>query len=832
VRERNSGKTKVERYTVSGSHAPIPHFERDRVVFSDSDWPTKAASTRLGDAAWQIDSDQHVFRRLRVCDEDAPEDTEGHHLWEVMLRFPNAPIYGTHSPREHLYEFDTEWPNYHTMRVLGSGDSPPGQVRHVYLLHNGLNETADLLFHYRLAAWILAGRTDAVCILRPLPGHLTRYPFDGRFAELPLDGYLRDPADLFRQFLRYMVETQWLLSVLVPRPFYAVSGGTRLPGAARPQGRRPVGRSSARQLAKRIGKEWRAVFERSSRIRAKGSFSEITIRDSELKLVIDELRNLLGWTPVLSKAPSPPPDDPAGQTDEPPSVHVVGYSMGGFMAQAVFFSWPYAVSSCTNLFAGGALRDLAPTAFAHPEEWQAVLHGLRYELDRALVGGFLGSEEGRVAGIDANDFEYLKRVFYEVFLQYYRGGYSSRVTEFSGRLLFVVGGSDPIVRTQKVLDAGPPEGMTLLQLAGVSHFQSPKAGASRERAAIEKEQRKLWLPEVGGMIARFSQRSSRSLQTTLAECWQDAPGARRITRRGGEYAELDGAPDGEGVALDSAGFERELDRLVSLVDTDPPGCLLISRNELPPVFLGERGFVSHASALHHSEELITRYTVALRRRAKRLRDRADRISLLIPQQTGEWFSKPGEHFALFSKSETPGGARAPSEADLNAMWRHFQNTWGQSAAVGLVKAGEYSGEQLRGIGERVARRYGLEAVPLTILPDVWIGLSHDLCKELRGQADEDLPYVLDGLVNLAGRLAKNVADAQKTLVHSLKEDSLRVVKVSAAELNPRYRGQRLTDPHEVSRALIHWALSYRASTPLKGAVTASARADSAPAKGQ
>jgi hypothetical protein len=822
-------------HRLSGERAPLPGFERDRFVFTDSDWPTKAARELPSEARWEVSDGGHVLRSLVVCDEDAKDGTDGHHLWEAMLRFPNAPIYGTHHPREHLYDMPDQWPNYHTMRVLGVGDAPKKRIRHVYLLHNGLNETADLLFHYRLAAWILAGNKDAVCILRPLPGHLTRFPFDGPYAELPLDGYLRDPADLFRQFLRYMVETDWLLSVLVPRSFYGVAAGTKLVGTARPDGVHRVGRSSTKDLATRIGDDWRAAFRRSEERRReirkitktrRLSYSRIPIEDRELVLAIGELRRLLRWKPVLDTDPPRVPDELSDRGLESPSIHVVGYSMGGFMAQAVFFSWPYAISSCTNLFAGGALRDLAPTAFAHPEEWQAVLHGLRYELDRALEGDSLRPKRRRIAGIGEDDFGYLKRIFYEVFLQYYRGGYSSRVREFSRRLLFVVGGSDPIVRTKNVLDAGPPEGMTLLQLADLSHFQGPKAGQSTERATIEKEQRKLWLPEVGGVISRFSRRSARALQTTLAESWVGASGNETTPGRRADYTELESGTDGQPDALDSAGFEGELDRLVDLVDPpdepdkahEAPGVLLISRNELPPVFLGELGFLSHASALHHSEDLITRYVVALRQRADRLSRRIERISLLIPRQTGGWFVQPREQLALFSKSETPGAARTPTAPELREMWKHFEDEWVSPGAVGLVDAGEYKSGQLTDIGGPVAKRHGLDEVPLTILPDVWISLSAELCDDLLKYREDSLKSVQDQVVTWAAELAKRVrrdekTNAQKELDRALRDDSIRVVKVSAAELNPRYRGQRLVGARQVRQALIHWALAYRASTP-------------------
>jgi pimeloyl-ACP methyl ester carboxylesterase len=140
--------------------------------------------------------------------------------------------------------------------------------------------------------------------------------------------------------------------------------------------------------------------------------ADITV--AAIETTIDVLRQeLLRWRPVTADR------IPEAAEDEPPAVHVVGYSLGGFVAQSAFFAWPYAISGCITLFGGGELRKLAPTAFAEPEEWQSVLHALRYELDRAMAGPLKPDEEdGKVRGLPQETFEYLLRVFSEVFLQY------------------------------------------------------------------------------------------------------------------------------------------------------------------------------------------------------------------------------------------------------------------------------------------------------------------------------------------------------------------------------------------------------------------------------
>jgi pimeloyl-ACP methyl ester carboxylesterase len=525
---------------------PIAPGARDRVLLHET-WPQGTAPDTIGEPGWEVSAEGIPLRRLHILNETLTPRPSGvthrldheSHYWEAMLRFPNAPVYATHKAREFPYTLGKHvaWPNLHTMRVLGRGPGPTERIRHVYLLHNGLNETRDLLFHYRLAAWILNGRTDAVCVIRPLPGHLTRYPFHGGFSETPLDVYLRDPMELFRQFLRHMIETQWLLSIIVPRNRYAVvTGGRLLSGAEQDEqeideedridDENEVNDDDEHgRLAKKMAREWKAFFKSSSAQADKArreQYSRMPVKTKDMREVIRDLRGLLQWEAAdPSQAPKSLPEaNPESGAAEYPYVHMVGYSMGGFMAQAGFFGWPQVVASCTNVFAGGAIRDLAPTAFAHPEEWQAVLHALRYEFDGALAEGLLTEREGaRVAGLDAKDFGYMKRIFYEVFLQYYKGGYSSRVAEFSRRLLFVVGGDDPIVRTENVLDAGPPEGITLLQLADVTHFPGGATWKPDDQQQVEREQRTFWLPEIGRVIAHFSERAAVALHNTLAKCW-------------------------------------------------------------------------------------------------------------------------------------------------------------------------------------------------------------------------------------------------------------------------------------------------------------------------
>lgn len=176
-------------------------------------------------------------------------------------------------------------------------------------------------------------------------------------------------------------------------------------------------------------------------------------------------------------------------------VHVVGYSLGGFLAQAVFFAWPQVASSCTTIFSGAAIRALSPTAFAHRDEWQAVLHALRPELQESMLARRLSrTDDGRLAGMHIDQYGYFQRIFDQVFLQEDSASHKERLSEYGSRMLFMSGGEDPIVKPKDTLDASPAEGITVLSVSSLTHFlaQDPekrprkRAGSKRLLAARDR----------------------------------------------------------------------------------------------------------------------------------------------------------------------------------------------------------------------------------------------------------------------------------------------------------------------------------------------------------
>jgi hypothetical protein len=753
-------------------------------------------------------------------------------LWEAMLRFPSAPIYGLHrsAPRFPRIEGRS---NFHTFRVIGvlpedpdDQGLPKRRIRDVYILHNGLNETGESDLHYQLASRLLVhSKRPAVCILRPFPGHLTRYPYNDIYAEQPLDTYLLDSGDLFRQFVRFMVETRWLLSMLVPRSTYQViTGGTLV---ERPR------IDDSQDLAEKILKEWEEMdgaskaMDQSMPQHARRPKAEPhDIHDAAIKTTIDVLRgDLLRWRPVMSS------QIPQAAEDEPPAIHVVGYSLGSFVAQSAFFAWPYAISGCITLFGGGELRKLAPTAFAEPEEWQSVLHALRYELDRAMNGP-LKPEDGKVRGLPQETFDYLLRVFYEIFVQYYQGSYKTRLAEFIQRMMFVAGGRDPIVRPDNVLDAAPPEGANILTIAGMSHFPT------KPKERVQREQREFWLEQLGRIIPAFAEQADERRLEVLQRGWLDD--AREGIHHEGVVAyedyekDLDemGVPpaseNSEG-SLSDRWFGKEIEHITEFIAGEAKGWVLVSRNELPPVFQTADVLKQYAAGLHHSEDLAADEFWLASKRREALEAGRKRVTLMISQLALD--TAFAESPSLFpSRSETPGVPRMSSE-QLQAAQAHFEKVWARARpkAVRVLYPGEFEPEQLGDIGEAVAEsqrsRFGGEHKPIDVhfLPDVWIGIDQGLLKELEDQAGiaQELRSPRSGaeeaIVAWAAMLARREKEEMALLQERLAKREISIIKFSRAGLNPRHRGQRVSSAKKAAGVLVHWALAHRAArVPRRG----------------
>ncbi len=776
--------------------ARIGPEERDRELNLElADWGSKLQR-------WTPESEPHRhFSRTFKVHRNAESQ-----LHETIVPFPSAPIYGTNRKAE--YGMPLLRPNMHSLRVLRHPNTK--RITRLFLLHNGLNEADDLIFYYRLADWILqeqdGDEAGPACVVMPFPGHLMHFAYHGPFSETPLDRYLNDAGDLFRQFLRYMVCVRWLLGIATSAKPKSWMVGGELPGP----GFVSLG-EEIHEEATTLHETSRERIERTEKMRKRqvkpeeqqdlrtGDEIERTRVDECIKLV----RHAIGRSP-------------GRRTNLP--IHLIGYSLGGFIAQSIFFAWPQVVSSCTTICSGGPIASLSPTAFAHPEEWQAVLHALRPEISNSMLQGRLADESRKpeepvevVAGMPLQRFGYFQRIFEQVFLQEDRGSYKERLSEYSNRMLFVSGGEDPIVPPRNILDASPDEGITMLSIASMTHFLSRDPDAERPQ---EKEQRDFWLPEAGRLIARAAIRAERvhAAERTTAGRIKD------------EVVPPKGKPavDSE-LLLNSEMFESALDWVLDGV-TERSGWLLICRNGLPPAFLKPEHFTLWAQALHHHDVRVQQYAGGLRRRADRLDQLSQRTTLIVPRKLEHWFVHLSARFD--PHSDSPSG-RFTTEDERREIWDGFAGRWDESIRYfESGKLGDESEIDVDDLTESTAKWLKADRgfLEVTHLPDVWIAIGPKaesiIAKERKRQkASESIVEGIAGI--LADHLEREAAKkenpevelAESVLEQDLEEKRIRVVRVSGAESDPRFRGRIEKSPAAVTRLLVRSAAGMVRSRP-------------------
>jgi hypothetical protein len=739
-------------------------------------------------------------------------------LKESILRFPSAPMHGVHR----LHEYHNNLPvsqSVHTYRVL-TAPKPDREIKRIFLFHNGLNELNRMSLYYQLAAHLIQDDRAVACILRPFPGHLSRAPF-ADFPENPLHRYLWDGSHLFRQFLRFMVETQWFLSALVKRSRYRSLAGTVLLAE---DDEHEHSRLQPGVLAEAMLTSWTQLHVASEDAL---EHQEPKPRDREIQKpnktvfqsAVESLRRVLNLNAY---------DDLDGGTacsDVEPSFHVIGYSLGGFAAQSVFMSWPFLIRSCSTLLSGGALRELSPTAFASPEEWQTVLHSLRYELDDGMLGGRYGADKNKPAGLDRDLFLYFQRTFYEVFQQEYRGSFRSRLAAFRQRMLFVVGGDDPIVRPQSVLDSAPPGGINLLEIGGLGHF----LGAS-PKGTEEKQQRAFWLPEIGRLIDRFSVEATKrhsAEQTSLnhkleAIDPESYVNADEIVEGLGERDILHLTESG---ALPSKLFELALKEMLTQHQGAAGGLLIIARNEIPTLLLDAKAVQRRGRAIYHEDLSIIRYCHGINERWKLLRNSLERTRLILPWNADRICMHLDAEHGFPSQAET-GVGHIPDEMSPESVWEAFERTCSEinSSAPGsiVIFDGQAALESRPDDMEARARKL-IESqqaiVPDNLLwvpslPDCWVWVSPDFLKDALGcTASAVAPTATESFFAAVERLRVN-NDATKTeLLGYLDKGDLRIITVSRARYNPRFRGQLVRDVGAVKHILLHVALCLAASYP-------------------
>jgi hypothetical protein len=723
---------------------------------------------------------------------------------ESILRFPSAPQLGMLCGREPFGDSSAMRDTFHSYRVLRSVADSGTPTRRIFLFQVGLNELNEMGVYYQLAAELAAQQPDTACVVRPFPGHLTRAPFQA-FADSPLDRYLIDGSLLYREFLSYMVETQWFLSTLARRSVYRSPSGVdlladhELPSESR---------LNTQRLTEAIVAAYRAIQTTSDQAEPTASTHD---RDStpdigSIHNCVSSLRELLrldsGYPPQSGELRA----DDAGD----PEIHLVGHSLGSFTAQALLMSWPYLIASCTSLLAG-----VTESAVVHSEEWNTVLHSLRYELEQYPLGyGDYESSKprGEADGPERALLFAASQVFRRAFLEVDHGFTGSWLKAVRRRTLFVVGGS-PMNSGVQI----PPEGgATLLQLADLGHMRG-----DREKEQSKSASQDFWMPEVARVIDRFADQAGRQHLSDQRTAWldEDLTYSKQVwsDRAGAHGRSRASAPArlsvDELLAIDNSGalspepFERCLDDLVARDD----GLLFVLSNEIPTVLLTPTATREQAAALYHDDLSIAQYCMGVARRASMVRASIERICFVVPSDLERRTARGLGNSMPPSQSETVGD-RLRSHSSEASRWDEWLQTVREIASGAGAHAfrvfdprrRDPAGEASNAIHRLLAHASEFTGrEPLTqvaSLPDCWLWVSSDFLSL------HDNPIVTPETIEKLALAVVERGALYRDWYRDLSSEHLRIVNLSRARYNPRYRGRLIIDPQEARRALVHAAL--------------------------
>lgn len=648
--------------------------------------------------------------------------------------------------------------------------------------------------------------STSACIIRPFPGHLTRHPHTSPYFKLPMAHYLEDAAELYRQFLRHMVETQWLLSSIVP--FEDIPLKTGLDLLARGKRKNPF------DVATAITEAWNNLNKTDTDALVKAgvppNVPPPTLDIGILTNQIARLRKEVYWK--LADENWHQTNNTTEALYRPLSINAVGYSMGGFVAQATMFTWPQLVASCTMLASGGSLSDVqAP--FVHEQEWLYVLDRLLPDLENPAIAGQIpvySSENTSMAdkrtpdkiyGLPRGYYSAFRRAFDQIFMQrsVRRREYTAWLEEFHESLLFVLGGRDPVVKVANVIETAPPSGLNVMEVAGLKH----------ELHDRQREWQKFWLPRiVTRNIEHFARRREKAHYKTLKTYWThqkqevkkndidssyDTKSDKELLKAGRKEMSLSKLEDELALAIKwmyGVGSISSASERPTLGDYAP--FLVIARNRVPCELFSEEAFLQkYGIVQHYSEKGVIDAENSRCDRRRSLMKMDDRLLVILPsnyidretQSVGgplaQWPDATGGH------DWSPRNTKEICD-DLKKDWTDKLNTW----------------EPVKSVGDT--------------LPDCWFFFSWNWMHKVDCKKSDGQNGFGDGIketiekIDFANKTtqepdSKKAGTAKKNLRKHIEDylNEVRIIKVSPAHVVSNYAGYEILNWKEKLNALSH-----------------------------
>lgn len=141
-------------------------------------------------------------------------------------------------------------------------------------------------------------------------------------------------------------------------------------------------------------------------------------------------------------------------------ISILGYSLGGLAALAAFLKDPQRYTACILLGSGVQLGDIEIERVMDTERWEKFVDDLHKKWDTFYSKKFNRREDHMLA-----------RYFGDIFLGNNPRTLSMELKEHTRKMLFILGGADPMIRLEDLRKITPKDhGFALLGLPGVSHF--------------------------------------------------------------------------------------------------------------------------------------------------------------------------------------------------------------------------------------------------------------------------------------------------------------------------------------------------------------------------
>lgn len=350
-----------------------------------------------------------------------------------------------------------------------------------------------------------------------------------------------------------------------------------------------------------------------------------------------------------------------------------------------------------------------------------------------------------------------------------------------------------------------------------------------------------WLPEVAALIRRFADRADTDQRRDRPHMWFDS----MIHRPELSFNEWNKAANGvaydpedtttprprpltasELVAIGSDGslpgrlFERCLDDLLERAARtgDDDGVLLILRNEVPSLLLPDAVIRERGAALFHDDLQLVAYCHGAHQRRNLVSECIDRIALVLPANARSIMLYMDAQPACPSQAESAGGQIGVS-IEVEDVWRQVAATLRRLAAEGRQSMRMFDGnlnfddaprqpsETLLVAANGYSHNESLMRV--AALPDCWVWLSR---RALGAKFARKL--TIERAIDDLERHAPDFDDNPEDVDRMLRDGDIRIVTVSRARYNPRYRGRLVVSARDACKLLVHVALCMRLSKAL------------------